>query len=185
MPSRYCNHVIPLHAMKKIKQYSFQDFLAYFPVIELPTQLTDDAIFDFQRVNDPLPEAVIHQFIVPIEKAEPNEFTEFVPCFRIPNTQEIEAIIYWKAELMRYQYVLTTFDKKGDILKSATIAGIQSDGDFLLQSVAHIDEDWIIDIVEGSKHTNSDIYDPQTSRKYSMELLATGEIIFLNNENPN
>ena len=83
---------------------------------------------------------------------------------------------------MKYHYVLATFDKQGNTLGSAVIAGTESDGKSILRSVATIDEDWVIHIVEGDQDAHETSYEPSASRAYRMELLATGEIIFLLDE---
>ena len=78
---------------------------------------------------------------------------------------------------MNYQYVLTTFDKKGKLIDKSVIAGTYSDGKSLTKSVATIEEDWIIYIVSGQTAANASTYDPSTSNTFNLELLATGEII--------
>jgi hypothetical protein len=169
--------------MKKKPVFDFKDFLAFFPVIDLPVNLTEESIFAFQQENTPLPQAVIDQFILPIEDGRYDEFTEFVPCFQLQDTLQFTGIVFWKAQLLQYQYILATFDEKHQFIKSAVIAGTQSDGNEIIQSVAHIDEDWIIHIVEGTQDIASKEYDPENSKSYNMEILATGEIIFsLNDE---
>ncbi len=165
--------------MKKPKTYTFQEFLEFFPEIDLPINLTEESIWSFQKENLPLPLGMIHQFIVPLEGAEPDEFTEFVPCFRLMETHDMHAIVYWRAELLVNQYVLCTLQKDGTLIKSATIGGMTSDGKVILRSVASIDADWIIHIVEGHESVDKTIEVSKDSQSYSMELLATGEIIFL------
>jgi hypothetical protein len=169
--------------MKKQPVFNFKDFLNFFPVVDLPVNLTDESIFAFQHENAPLPQAMINQFILPIEEGSYDEYTEFVPCFQLHDTHQFSAIVYWKAQLLQYQYILATFDESYKFITSAVIAGTQSNGDQILQSVAHIDEDWIIHIVEGLQSANSSAYDPENSKNFNMEILATGEIIFsLNDE---
>ena len=169
--------------MKKQPVFNFKDFLNFFPVVDLPVNLTDESIFAFQHENAPLPQAIINQFILPIDEGKFDEYTEFMPCFQFQDTHQFTAIVYWRAQLLQYQYILATFDESNKFVTSAVIAGTQSNGEQILQSVAHIDEDWIIHIVEGSLSSKSNVYDPEESKNFNMEILATGEIIFsLNNE---
>ena len=165
--------------MNKPKTYTFQEFLEIFPVIDLPINLTEESIHSFQKENDPLALGMIHQFIVPVEDGEPDEFTEFIPCFRLQDTFDMHAIVYWKAELLQHRYVLCTFQKNGTFIKSAVIGGMTSDGKTILRSVASIDADWIIHIVEGHESVDNTLVLSTDSQSYSLELLATGEIIFL------
>jgi len=164
------------------QKISFQQFLEKFPEIELPVTITNDSQVEFSRHNEPLSAIMIEHFIKNIDGMEEDEYTEFVPCLKLPQTIEFHAIVVWKASLMNYQYVLLTFNKKGQLLDKAVIAGTYSDGDMLVQSVAQIEEDWIINIVSGksSSTTSQNNYDASTSQTFNLELLANGQIITSN-----
>ena len=162
----------------KIRGPEFKDFLQRFPAMELPVTLTDQTVEVFSKNNQPLHPLMIETFILPYQETEPDEFTEFVPCFRIPETHDFQAIIVWKGALMRYEYILMTFDKQGQIMGHAVIGGMMSDGKKIVQSVSTIEKDWMIHIVEGEQSVVRGSYDPKTSRAYQMELLPTGEVVF-------
>lgn len=168
--------------MKKTRNFTFSDFVERFPEVDLPVNLTSESIFAIDKENLPLPEEMILAFLGEIEAHDFDEFTEYIPCFRLKETHQFTAVVYWKAQLLQYQYILATFDQKNEFIKSAVIAGTQTDGDEILQSVAHIDEDWVIQILEGKSKIESEQYDPNQSKSYNMEILATGEIIFLLND---
>ncbi len=164
--------------MKAHEKLNFGHFLEVFPEIDLPVTLTEESAVTFSRENGPLSSHLIEQFILPIEELETvDELTEFVPCLRIPKTHEFFAVIYWRAELLNYQYVLATFLKNGDLIDRKVIAGTYSDGSVLLQSVATIEEDWIIYVVSGKTTANATSYDASTSTSFNLEILPTGEII--------
>jgi hypothetical protein len=165
----------------KVPKPSFNVFLDAFAVQELPVTLTEESISDFERLSDPLAQVLINAFIKP-ESDEPDAFTEFVPCFKLPDTHDFHAVVYWKGELMKYQYFLTTFDKNGSQISNAVIGGIQSDGEIIVRSVATIDENRIIHIVEGEQPAAEVRYVSQESRAYQMEIVKTGEIHFLEGE---
>ena len=116
---------------------------------------------------------MIHQFIDDQE----DEFTEYIACLRIAKTHDFHAVIYWKAALMNYQYVLATYDKRGKLIDKSVIAGTYSDGKSLTKSVATIEDDWLIYIVSGQTAADDPSYDASTSNAFNLELLATGEII--------
>ena len=160
--------------MQKEPKVRFEYFLEKFPEIELPVTLTDDSAMEFSQKNDPLPPQMIRQFI---GNADDDEFTEYIACMRIPKTYDFHAIIYWKAALMHYQYVLATYTKKGELIDKSVIAGTYSDGKSLTKSVATIEEDWIIYIVSGQAAADAPTYDASTSNAFNLELLATGKII--------
>lgn len=164
--------------MKKETQISFKHFLEKFPKIKLPVTLSDDSHHDFSKHNPPLPVQMIEQFLIPLEQGEVDEFTEYIPCFRLPKTEKFHAIVYWKAALLNYEYILLTFDKKGVVLDKQIIAGTKTKDNALIRSVATIDEDWIIYMAGGVAPTNDETnYDAASTHTINLELLADGKII--------
>ena len=164
----------------KQPKVSFQGFLRVFPEVELPVTLNEESVSLFSRMNDPLPAPMIAEFIVAHDSDyEDDGMTEYIPCLSIPETHDFHAIVYWKGGLLKSQFVLSTFGKDGQLLSSATIGGLESDGKSVVRSIATIDEDWRIHIVEGQQDASEERYDPEATRGFQMELLATGEIIFL------
>lgn len=165
--------------MKKIPDLTFIDFLEAFPEVELPIALTEDAQAVFSNENKPLSKLMIEEFIVPMDNAI-DEFTEYVPCFRIPQTHDFHAIVYWKGGLLNYEYFLITFDKRGNLIKKKMVAGTQVKGDALLRTVATIKEDWTIASVVGVASAKDSLaYDASTTLDSTLELLADGQIITL------
>jgi len=163
---------------EKIELVDFNHFLEKFPEVELPVTLGEDTHLDFSRENSPLPIPMIAQHIMKAESGDMDEFMEFIPCFKIPETFEMHAIVYWKAGLMDYQYVLATFTKKGQLIDRRVIGGIYSDGQNITQSVVTIDTDWLIYIATGQSDAADNLgYDPSTSKTIELELLADGRII--------
>lgn len=157
---------------------SLDGFLQFFPELDLPVILSADTHHDFSRNNEALPQLAIEQYISKIEGAEVDEFTEFVPCIRIPATHDFHAVVYWKAELMSYQYVMATFDKKGDVIDSRVIAGMFTDGDTITRSLATIEEDWLITVVSGQVGVaEEEEYNAARSRNFGLELLPDGRIV--------
>ena len=161
---------------QKQQNIKFDHFLEKFPEIDFPITLGEDTHHSFSQKNDPLPALMINRYILPLEEGI-DELTEFVPCFRIINTKNFHAIVYWRAGLMNYQYVLATFTQKGLLIDKHVIAGTFSDGRVLTQSVATIDEDWIISIASGQSLNESADYDAATSTAYQLELLPDGKIV--------
>ena len=108
--------------MTKQLKTTFKDFLSKFPEIALPVTLTEESHHHFSRTNDPLPAVMIEQFLLHIETEQVDEFTEYIPCFRIPETDGFHAIVYWKAGLMTYEYTMLTFNKDGISIDKRVIA---------------------------------------------------------------
>jgi len=163
--------------MKPNEKLNFGHFLEKFPEIDLPITLTEESVTAFSKTNAPLSAHLIQEYILPIEREEIDDFTEFIACLRIPQTHGFFAIVYWKAALLNYQYIMATFSKKGELIDRKVIGGTYSDGEMLIQSVATIEEDWIIYVVSGKTNANATSYDASLSKSFNLELLATGEII--------
>ncbi|MEO5582982.1 MAG: hypothetical protein ABIR66_09830, partial [Saprospiraceae bacterium] len=81
----------------------FQQFLSLFPPVELPVSLTLDSHRTFEQVNDLVPFDLANQFIIQEDELPEEEFTEYLPCFKLPeDKKEYFSLVYWKAALMRY-----------------------------------------------------------------------------------
>jgi hypothetical protein len=156
---------------------SLTRFLDIFPEVSLPVTLTDEAARVFSQENGLIGQGLLEQFVLPFEEETPDEFTEFVPCFLVPRTGDFHALVYWRASLMNYQFVLLTLDKNGHFIDRKTLAGTFSRENELWQSVATIDEDWQILVVSG-RQSDGEWYDASASTKNSMELLPEGHIVF-------
>jgi hypothetical protein len=163
------------------KEGSFSQFIQFFPICPLPIVLAEENIHIFSQENIPLPEAIIQQYLHPLEEKEPDEFTEFMPCFRIAGTEGFHAIVYWKGALLNYHYKIATFTKKGILIDKRTLSGTSVIEETILQSIAIIDEDWRISILSGISHIN-DTYEPGSSTALLLELLPEGRIVEIKNE---
>ena len=161
---------------------SLDQFINLFPEIELPITLNEEVHHVFSQKNGPVPKAIVDQYFSYLEDRDELGMTEYVACFRIPETHEFYGLVYWKAGLLNYEYTLLTISKKGDMIDKKVIAGTNSDGNQLIHSVATIDEDWIIYIVSGQSQSASDNYDPTSSTAFKLELLPEGKIIQLEDD---
>lgn len=159
---------------------SFEQFLEMFPLIEFPVTLGEDTHLTFSRENEPLQATLIEQWIVPLEGTL-DEFSEVVAGFRVPDTHDFHAVLYWKAGLMSYQYVLVTFEKNGTPIDRRVVAGLHTDANTMTRSVATFDEDWMIYVVTGQVRTEQqEDYDPTKSKAFELELLPNGKIVEAN-----
>ncbi len=159
---------------------AFESFLSYFPEIIPPITLTEDSIDHINATNDPLPYQLIHDFIEAWEPSDDLEFTEYVPCLKLPKINQFNTIVYWKASLMRYDFIMATIDDKGSLINRKPICGTLVEDNLIKKSVANIDEDYIIHIVAGAHKTDEIGYDASYSQTFTMEIMANGEIIFTN-----
>lgn len=159
------------------KEVSFSNFVERFPEIDLPITLSEEMHMTFSSENPPLQSEMIAQHIMRAEEKEADEFTEFIPCFRLKDTHEFVALVYWRADLMNYQYIMATYDSKGKVLDRQVLGGTHADGNAITQSVATIDADWSIHIVTGQSKTRDKVYEAESSRAFELELLSEGQIV--------
>ena len=164
------------------QQINFFDFLGLFPEIEFPVILTADSHHFFSQNNDPIPEKVIRKFINELTGEETSPFVEYIACFRLPDHLDFHGIVFWKADLMKYEYFLTTFDKNGRLVGKQIIAGTKSNGNTILERIATIQEDGSIIVAEGEDDANELYYQAAKSRTYHFELLPTGDILLLSDD---
>jgi hypothetical protein len=162
--------------------YTFDTFIQKFPEVKLPISVSEESISEFSMENDPLSEKLIVEHLLPYEETEPDDMTEYVACFRIPGLKDIHAIVFWKAALLSYEYVLATFEKGGKLIAKQTIAGTASDGKAIVRSAARIDEDFTIYIVSGISDAAETIYDATQSTTKELELLPDGRLVQLGKE---
>ena len=167
--------------MRKQPTADFAEFIEFFPELDLPLSLLPDVS---QIPVDPLPLPGILQdaFIRPFEAEELDEFTEFVPFGRIVGTKDFHAIVYWKASLLRYEYILATYSKTGEPLSHAIVGGIRYEEEGTIHSVAVVHEDYRIIIAEGLDDAGLLSMDPAQTQTYQMALLPSGLITYETNE---
>jgi hypothetical protein len=131
----------------------FGDFVGLFKPANLPLAITEDTHKYAPADLLPLPGAFYQPFL---EWAEPevDEFTEFVPCFKVNHDNNFEALIYWKADLTGYTFYLITFTKTGQPISQEEISWFRPSENGVVSTYCNITEDLNILQVSG---TNSDL----------------------------
>ncbi len=157
---------------------NFQHFLKKFPAAKLPQTLAEDDAFQYSSENEPLPDKLVQEFILPLEE-DADDLTEFVPCFQIDGLKNFKAVVYWKAGLMNYQYIIVTFGLGGVPIDRRVLAGTFSDGRIITRSVARIDDDMSIFIMSGVTDSAEELFTASESTTIEVELLSDGKMIEL------
>lgn len=143
----------------------------------MPVTLGEETHHAIGTENEPMPPGMIAQFIFPVEGVtEPDEFTEYMPCFAIEEVNGFLALVWWKAELLNYEYHLATFNAKGELIAHRVIAYTRVTSGSVTHAVAVIDEELEIHIAEGTSPDGNMSFDPAKSRTFGFEILANGEI---------
>ncbi len=150
--------------------------LHYFPETELPIIVSEDYLNDYETNADPFPQVFIDEVLLEWEK-DADEFTEFIPCFRLPKEEKFNTVVYWKGALLRYDFIMVTLDKNGELINKKSIASTIVNDNVIKKSVASIEPDLIINIIAGQT-LDGEEYDASMSKAFAMEVLPTGEIIF-------
>ncbi len=167
--------------MKRLPEAQFAEFIEFFPALDLPLSLLPDTS---QIPSDPipLPGHLQEAYILPFESDEIDEFTEYIPYGRLAATRDFEAIIYWKAGVLRYEYILATYSLQGEPLSHAIVGGLRYEEEGVLHSVAVIHPDLTIIIAEGMAQTDDEGMDPDQTQTYQMTILPTGIITYETND---
>lgn len=156
-------------------EISFEHFLEKFPIVELPVTVSEDTYNELGAENEPLPALMIEQFLA---DDDDDDYTEYIACFRLPKQKGFDAIVFWKAGLLTYEYILTTYTKKGEPIAAEVIAGSVVQGDLLVQTVATIDKALQVFMATGasSAHTEEAI-DPSSNKLKQVEIMDNGQIM--------
>ncbi len=162
--------------MNRVPTAHFAEFIDFFPPLDPPFSLLPD-IGQIPSVLMPLPGAMLDAYIFPFEGEEVDEYTEYIPYARIAGTKNYFALIYWKAGVMQYEFILATYSVEGLPLSHAIIGGLRADDKGLLHSVAVIHEDMSLTIAEGVAVEEEEI-DLNQTNTYQMTIQPTGQISY-------
>ena len=161
-----------------MEKINFEQFLAYFELIEMPVTLTEELYHTFDQHAKPIPALLIEAYIHTLDHGNIDEFTEYIPCFKIAGTKEFHALVYWKAGLLSHEYHLACYDLKGNIIDHAIISGIKSVNDMIVRSVATITPELIVNIATGASDRTDKVFDPTRSKMMHIEIMDTGHLTF-------
>jgi hypothetical protein len=164
---------------KKSNAITFQNFINFFPEVDLPYTITSDTQRMLSINNDPMSATWMFNFVLG-ENDTIDDCTEFMPCFSLANTQQFIAIVFWQAGIEGSAYYLTTFSKTGVLIDQAKIAGTKYGSDGLYQMVCTISPNWLFSTVEGKLDEKGQAASVSESEKHqykSLQLSGDGEIV--------
>ncbi|MFK7798215.1 MAG: hypothetical protein AB8E82_12230 [Aureispira sp.] len=164
---------------KKQNRITFENFLQFFPFVELPYTITSETQRLISRKNDPLSAEWLFNFVLD-KDAIVDDYTEFMPCFSIPDTHGFWAVVFWEAGLEGTTYYLTTFSKAGVLIDKKKIAGTKYTQDGLYQMVCTISETWLFSCAEGrldAQGNTAPISPDSTHLHTTLQMTGDGEIV--------
>jgi len=164
---------------KKNNRITFENFMHFFPMVELPYTITSDTQRLISQKCDPLSATWMFNFVLD-KDAIIDEFTEYMPCFSIPDTNDFFAIVFWEAGIEGSTYYLTTFSKNGILIDKKKIAGTKYNPDGLYQMVCTISSTWLFSCAEGRLDANGNTAPVSSDNDHlhtSLQLTGDGEIV--------
>jgi hypothetical protein len=176
-----CNHDHHHHEEETVviipqkKELLFSDFVSLFPEISLPITLSTDAQREIELHNEPLNAAWMGKFV--LDENQIDDFTEFMAGFKIPDTKDFTALVYWQASLEGNAFFMSTFSKSGSLIDHKLIAGTLYLEDGMKQLVCSIAKDWTINRVEGILGANGEIVKIDDPKMTFMQISMDGEIV--------
>lgn len=154
----------------------FQQFLKFFPEVELPITLREDTYEELSADMPLLPLAMAGHFLMG-EADIDDDMTEYIPCFRFQSYEHFEAVVYWKASLLNYEYILKTFTKDGEgVIDSQVIGGTQVIDNQIIQSIAIVDSDNTIYIATGQINDDESVGDATQNKTRTVEINSDGTL---------
>lgn len=123
--------------------------LTYFPEVELPVTITVGSRKAFEERNRPLPLILTATYFDYWEEEPADMYTEYIPGFSFSAGQH-KALVYWKAGLLQYTYVLVILDKDGMLKDRLVLVETDASEGHLRQGAAMITADREIWTVEST-----------------------------------
>jgi hypothetical protein len=152
----------------------FSEFLSFFPKATLPLTIQHNDHHHFSKSNDPLPDFLLRDYVIPNLDFEVDEFTEYLPCLQFESTHGMNQLVIWTARLMHYSFYVMNFNPQGLFLDMAEIAGFYTYKDQIIQKMAHVDVDGNLFIVEGSINDHHQEVSPDKTKKWQLQILPDG-----------
>jgi len=154
----------------------FNELLSYFPPVDLPFTLQEGSEHEFGLNNDYIPMSMLEEWIYPNLPFEADEFTEIIPGVHWKTTGGCTLLVFWSARLMKYSFIIYSFDQNGKWIDQAEVAGFTALGDEVVRRMASINDPDTIYVVEGVQKINATDIRPGDSRKWEIQVLSTGEM---------
>jgi hypothetical protein len=166
--------------MKVIPTYDkleFEQFLAWFPKVDLPVLLGETTHHTFSQLNQPIPGAFIHRFLLAEDVAYDDEFTEFIACFQFDISKEVKALVYWEAGLLYYHYRLMVFRPDGTILQNKSLGGMHSDGSSIVRTIIQFESDLVIHTITAVQQSEKETIDLAEATHQRWQIQEDGKIV--------
>jgi len=152
----------------------FSVFLNKFTIVEPTIQLDNDTYNEINAIHEPLPNILVSSFV---ERLGANEdLAEYVPVFRLPDLNNFICLVFWRAGLLQYDYILATYTQEGGRIDQKVIASTIYSEEKTIKSIAKFDEEGMITVVEGVEDSRTGDLIAANSKQFYFEILENGSI---------
>lgn len=165
-----------LCARLEVMNQKLKELLAFFPEAELPFTLQEGSEHEFGLNADSIPPVLLDELIYPHLPFEVDEFTEILPGVHWKTSEGCVVLVFWAARLMKYSFVVYSYDREGNWKGVSEVAGFTAFGEDIIRRMARVDDPDTLYVVEGSQsHRDQDVR-PGNSRKWEVQVLSSGEL---------
>lgn len=148
------------------------EFVESLEELSLPILLSTELQDEISGLNNPLPSAIVEAYLKP-DYENWDEYTEMIPVGKISLESSL-MVLFWKAHLLEYDFLLVGFSPNGSLVDRKRIAGTKVDeSGHISETVASIEEDLLIFMAQ-SKDANK-VQSSETTNK-TLIIKETGEI---------
>jgi hypothetical protein len=154
---------------------NFEQFLELLPSVELPLTISDELQQEVSKLSTPVSESMLQEFIKKYEPIDEDDLTEYIPCFRVNISDQFVSVVYWRASLLQYFYILANYSPKGEMIDKKVIAGTTVINGKVEKSACIINEEWEIFRANGSADNGFD-YNADATKFDQYEILENGRI---------
>jgi hypothetical protein len=159
----------------RIMSLNFQNFVENLPLVEVPFTVSDELKDEILKNTNIVSVKLIDEFITKYEPVDPDDMTEYIPCFRVNVSDEFITIVYWKAMLLKYVFVLANYSLKGEMIDKKVIAGTVVIDDEIEQIVGTVNEQHEIFVANGKAKDKAE-YVADSTKISQFEILDNGRI---------
>lgn len=157
----------------------FKDFQDSFEDQEFPFVIHSDLHHELNERGDFFSKPVIEKYLIEEAQLPYDEYSEFMPVFKVDQTDDYFAVVVWSEGLLTYEYWLITYDRKGQVIDKTAIAGQKVGETGILTRVATIETPTSILIVEAETDLEMRTITHENPEEINLEINPSGFIINL------
>ncbi len=160
--------------MNQSEYLDFNVFLARFTIVDPPVQVDDETYHEINEIHEPLPNILVSAFVE--RKGADEDLAEYVPVFRLPDLHNFVCLVFWRAGVLQYDYILAIFTQEGARIDQKVVASTIYSQEKTIKSVAKFDEEGMVTVIEGIEDAKTGELVAANSKQLFFEILENGTI---------